>query len=372
MEALVPFERGTPEFAVCEELLLSMACDDATLASGLEQGTQEWLTVRKYRITGSNFGAAVGRNPFQSPQQLAQEMLVPTFVSNDATRWGNKMEGTARDYYVEQQRGALSTQRGVDVSEVDFSVTESGLHIWDRLPIIAASPDGHVHEYGDSGLLEIKCPFSGKMMATIPDYYIDQLQGLMAVLGYRWADFVVWTEGEKTIRRIPFDEEYWEGSLLPGIKAFYRDIFLPAYAKHQLSNDSGKTADAGVKANAVGGKGNKPVPDSTPSTTKVRGVGGGAAKKAQQQAAGDDKPAPRMIPPPGVDAYISLTPLERSEVAPASFSGEGLGMPRPSGMVRLPLSNRWTDALFEFSFGFFLAGHAVARSWRHLNVCPKP
>lgn len=54
-------------------------------------------------------------------------------------------------------------------------MTESGLHIWDKLPIIAASPDGHVNEFGDAGLLEIKCPFSGKMMATIPDYYIDQV-----------------------------------------------------------------------------------------------------------------------------------------------------------------------------------------------------
>lgn len=34
------------------------------------------------------------------------------------TRWGNKMEGTARDYYVEQQRQALSIERGIDVSEV--------------------------------------------------------------------------------------------------------------------------------------------------------------------------------------------------------------------------------------------------------------
>lgn len=86
MEALVPFKRGTPEFALCEELLLSMASEDASHASGLEQGTQAWLAARKFRITGSNFGAAVGRNPFQSPKALAQEMLVPTFVSNDATR----------------------------------------------------------------------------------------------------------------------------------------------------------------------------------------------------------------------------------------------------------------------------------------------
>ena len=84
------------------------------------QGTSEWLQARQNRLTGSNFGAAVGlslllpscarlaksclrvvpqcclarvkknsagHNKYKSPEQLAHDMLYSTFEGNDATRW---------------------------------------------------------------------------------------------------------------------------------------------------------------------------------------------------------------------------------------------------------------------------------------------
>ena len=93
------------------------------------QGTSEWLQARQNRLTGSNFGAAVGLSPlppsrerlaksrlrvvpqcclarvkpcsaallgslrcaghnkYKSPEQLAHDMLYSTFEGNDATRW---------------------------------------------------------------------------------------------------------------------------------------------------------------------------------------------------------------------------------------------------------------------------------------------
>ena len=74
---------------------------------------------------------------------------------------------------------------------------------------LAASPDGHVCDDGDSGLLEIKCPFSRKIYPSIPDYYVDQVQGLCAILGYEWADFVVWTPEKMQVQVASSLDEIW-------------------------------------------------------------------------------------------------------------------------------------------------------------------
>ena len=44
----------------------------------------------------------------------------------------------------------------------------------------------------------------------------------MAILGYEWADFVVWTPKEVSIRRVDFDAGYWQTSLQPALRAFYQ------------------------------------------------------------------------------------------------------------------------------------------------------
>lgn len=63
--------------------------------------------------------------------------------------------------------------------QVLLSVAESGLHILGPLPFIAASPDGLVSEFGEHGVLEIKCPFSETSAlltdSEVPLYYIDQV-----------------------------------------------------------------------------------------------------------------------------------------------------------------------------------------------------
>jgi len=165
-------------------------------------------------------------------EELVQDMLYGGFKGNDATRWGSEKEAVALGEYITRKRSEFAAS-GLDQDA--FQVTQSGLHVCVEAGWLAASPDGHVQEGPQKGLLEIKCPFSKRIYPSIPDYYVDQVQGLCAILGYEWADFVVWTPKEMKVERVAFDRDYWLTELRPSLVSFYRDLFLPAYADMCLS-----------------------------------------------------------------------------------------------------------------------------------------
>ena len=75
--------------------------------------------------------------------QYASKVDVP------ATRYGTKMEKTARESYNSK----------MIAQHADFEVKETGLHISLDQPYLGASPDGLVNcSCHSNGLLEIKCP----------------------------------------------------------------------------------------------------------------------------------------------------------------------------------------------------------------------
>lgn len=226
-----------------EALLRSLRSDGAEGFQTMQQGSADWLAARKLRLTASNFGTAVGHNPWKSPDDLIEDMLFGKFKGNSATRWGNDKEALARNLYVLRKRIALSQERNESSATIDFHVRESGLHVWDQQPWLAASPDGIVHENGQVGLLEIKCPFSLKLYAQIPQYYFDQIQGIMGILGISWCDFVVWTPTTMSVERVPFDSKYWEEILLPELSNFYMNHFVPRYVTHEIERQSVPVSD---------------------------------------------------------------------------------------------------------------------------------
>ena len=226
----------TNKLRITDRLFESLSVDSSTVESirKLKQGSPEWLSARRLRLTASNFGTAVGHNPWKSPDDLVDDMLFEKFKGNDATRWGNDKEAIARNLYILKKKAAMSEHLNVSLNSVDFQVFETGLHVWDECSWLAASPDGLVRENGDVGLLEIKCPFSLKLYPKVPDYYTDQIQGIMGILGCSWCDFVVWTPSAMSIERVPFDQKYWQEQLLPALKDFYQTRFVPQYVANEL------------------------------------------------------------------------------------------------------------------------------------------
>lgn len=153
----------------------------------IEQGTAEWLELRKGYITASRFKdvLAKGRNgaPSKTRQsymyQLAAEIMsgeIEESYTNSYMEWGTEQEPHARELY--------ELSNGLEVEEVTF------IKLGDHR--IGASPDGLV---GDSGGLEIKCPKSSTQIETIlkgelPSQYVSQVQGCLWVSGREWWDFV--------------------------------------------------------------------------------------------------------------------------------------------------------------------------------------
>lgn len=279
---------GLPEVIDADTMnaFLQVTQEQVVAIRSFAQRSPEWLQARVGRLTASNFGAAAGFNPYQSPQGLCQELLWGTFEGNPATRWGSALEDMARMEYIKymydrhfmtaRRIGAL--RKNFDVPIFQCKVWECGLTVFEDAPFLAGSPDGLVHTNLFDGkeirvLLEIKCPGPDPKLpyaeqpayqeskypdipAGIPPYYYCQIQGLMAIYKLKYTDFVVKTvsalspaaqqaldEGSPSapeldelvtsrlhVTRYEFSPTFWENTLFPRLQSFYYKIYLPALA----------------------------------------------------------------------------------------------------------------------------------------------
>jgi putative phage-type endonuclease len=200
-----------------------------------EQKSQEWLDARKFRLTASNFGAAIGHNKYQSKKNLVTQMMWHTFSGNEATRYGEMNEGPARDAYLQYLRKTYENY--------NISIEVPGLFVSDKYPFLGCSPDGLVtmiHKTDVNNklffLLEIKCPFGKKYYPEIPPQYYAQIQGIMELKRLPYCDFVVYLGPEFRIQRFLYNPEYVNKTLMPGLKSFFDEWYLPAliYKEHGL------------------------------------------------------------------------------------------------------------------------------------------
>jgi len=136
----------------------------------MKQGSLEWLTFRKTKITATD-AADIMCKGFRSMGQLFDEKLGlrEPDPMNDAMKRGLELEGEARE--------AFEKETGLFVFPM---VITSPFH-----DFMAASLDGMTMEKDVA--VEIKCPGVKTHMRTlkegIPKYYIPQLQHQMSVTG---------------------------------------------------------------------------------------------------------------------------------------------------------------------------------------------
>lgn len=175
----------------------------------MEQRTPEWFAARVGRITGSNAGAALGMNPYKSPDDLIRQMVrdhhgAPSeFVSNIATEYGNTHEPLAMMEF--------AGVTGIFPDEVGLLVHPK--HEW-----LAASPDGVVEQ---RAVVEIKCPFSlrsakepvFKACAEQPHYYA-QVQMEMACAQVSECYFFQWAPNGHSLEIVDFDAAWWDENFI--------------------------------------------------------------------------------------------------------------------------------------------------------------
>ena len=186
----------------------------------LDQGSEEWLTARRGKITGSRFKDARDKLKGGQPSKaclgyamdIARERIggsAPSKFQNAAMRTGTEQEPFARAMY-EARTGHM--------------VDEAGFYLSDDA-VFGLSPDGLVN---DDGVLEIKTMVSSDTLFTaVADgdlsAYMDQCLGYLWLLGRQWVDLVLWCPdlNHMVIKRITRDEDAIE-ALEADLMAFAR------------------------------------------------------------------------------------------------------------------------------------------------------
>jgi putative phage-type endonuclease len=183
----------------------------------IEQRSPEWFKQRKGKLTGSNVGAALGLNPWKTPEALIRQMVreyhgaESEFTGSVATEYGTLHEPLAQMDY--------QTKTGNFVEECGFFVHPE--YDW-----LGASPDGLI---GQDGVLEIKCPFGLRnkkgaelifKTAEEQPHYHAQMQIELACTQRNYCHFYQWAKSGDSIETVDYDPQWFEDNL-PKLRAFY-------------------------------------------------------------------------------------------------------------------------------------------------------
>lgn len=181
----------------------------------MQQRSQEWFEARKGKLTGSNIGAALGLNPYKTPDDLIRQMVreyhgaEPEFTGNIATEYGSHNEPIAAMDF--------TMKTGLDVDECGFFIHPE--HEW-----LGASPDGLINE---NAIIEIKCPFGLRNKET-PEFktaneqphYYAQVQIELACSGRVVCYFYQWAPKGDMIEIVNLDHE-WLDENIKALNDFY-------------------------------------------------------------------------------------------------------------------------------------------------------
>jgi len=186
------------------------------------QGSDDWLHMRKGRITMSNLGKVVGHCPFvkHEPEYLAkllkgEEREQFSQEAIERMRKGNQYEPIVRKF--------LEKKLGKKIDETGFAV-------WKADTRFGASLDGIIDD--DTGI-EIKCPAKlykplkeNKDMNNIGciwDSHYDQIIGNGVITGRKNMIYAVYGIEDKQlyIQNVKVDYNYWFDFLYPKACEFY-------------------------------------------------------------------------------------------------------------------------------------------------------
>jgi hypothetical protein len=204
----------------------------------MEQGSEEWLAIRKGRPTASRFDkilTATGKVSSQSEDyihELIAECFCPDFTAwfgNAMTERGKETEGEARD--------AFAAHTGLKLEQVGFVLADDGVCGCSPDSLILG-PDGQ-HVAG----LEIKCPapkthVSYVLGEGIPAEYRQQVHGSMAVTGLKQWHFWSYFPGMQPFHAVALRDDYTErlAKALADFVADYKKKMAAAIPKLKVTN----------------------------------------------------------------------------------------------------------------------------------------
>ncbi|MCE4544624.1 MULTISPECIES: lambda exonuclease family protein [unclassified Caballeronia] len=214
------------------------------MSETIAQRTEDWRAARAGKITASRFGDAIAftggepgdlyksgakkgqpkpRVPASSRTKYMRELVFERValsatheISGHALRYGTEVERFGKD--------AFELETGLILEDAPF-VTHP------QYPFIGCSPDALI---GADGGYESKCPMDEGVhietwLSGMPEEHIAQVQGCMFVTGRKWWEFVSFDPRmaprfQLYHQRVPRDDAYINGVLLPGLLQFEKEV----------------------------------------------------------------------------------------------------------------------------------------------------
>ena len=180
-----------------------------------QAATRLWFDERRKRLTSSNFSKIVKRKKAVTPARI-KNVFEPAAFESVFTTYGKNHEGPAKQQYLKQHPA--------------HHIHDCGLVVNPQFSFLAASPDGKVCVDGETGVLEVKCPFTARditiaeAVERLPKFcleksgdtyslkknhdYYSQVQGQIMVTGVRFCMFVVYTRKDMFCARIEPDGSF--------------------------------------------------------------------------------------------------------------------------------------------------------------------
>ncbi len=175
----------------------------------IEQGSAEWLELRRTKITSTDAAVILGANPWKTIEKLKEEKFgVKDDYKNAAMQRGQDLEPVARKLYEDLYSIKLMPK----VFVRDFAM---------------ASVDGICEK--NEHLIEIKCPLEKNckkaISEKIPPYYFAQMQHQLYVLALDMMYYFVYDGFFGYRQEVKRDEKYIE-NMVQKEREFYSSLFL--------------------------------------------------------------------------------------------------------------------------------------------------
>ncbi|XP_078619114.1 uncharacterized protein LOC144886368 [Branchiostoma floridae x Branchiostoma japonicum] len=193
-----------------------------------------WHSERKERITASVFGKIIKRKKECNTKFLTSLMGTKAAAHSASLTYGKVHEVDAKEAYLKCKGGHVHLH-------------DCGLVVNPSFSFLGASPDAKVCCEGQTGILEVKCPYSARNKTvkdaslTLPNFYMKaegealaldrtheyyyQVQGQLLVTGAPFCDFVCHCI-DTHVERIEPDKQFCEDMLLTLAK-FYKTHAMP-------------------------------------------------------------------------------------------------------------------------------------------------
>lgn len=227
--------RLLPEY---QELNSSKDIDTHHIEESTRQqaSSDQWFEARKDKLTASNFGKVLKRKAIPSEKFLSSIFSGKKSLSAPALEYGKRNEKNAKAKYLEEY-----TSRHFH---------DCGLVINKEFSFLGATPDGKICDNGNSGIAEIKCPYTArdytikeavdklnkfclqvdqttKLITLKKDHeYYAQVQGQLMITGCDFCDFIVYTKKDFHVSRIVPDIPFIE-SMLKKLAEFFKKYAKP-------------------------------------------------------------------------------------------------------------------------------------------------